>query len=114
MTEEVKTLEEQLRRPGARGEPVVLNDGNGWLIPALPCGRRGKAILKLLDELNEDSGLDKCFDVALAILQLNYPSLTREQMEEAEGGFGLLGLDHYKAMMDSLRGDLKGPPDQTS
>jgi len=114
MTEEAKTLEEQLRRPGARGKPVVLNDGREWLIPALPCGQRGKTILRLLDELNEDSGLDKCFDVALAILQLNYPSLTLAQMEAAEDGFGLLSLDHYKAMMDSLRGDLENPPDQTS
>jgi len=96
MTEEL-SLEQKLRKPGARGEPVLLADGHAWLVPTLSAAFRfesgcvvaappavGERLLANLDRLIALSPRDPeelltqgacaacCFETAYEALAVNY------------------------------------------
>jgi len=96
MSEEL-SLEQKLRRPGARGEPVTLADGCAWLVPTLTAEFRfesgriaasppavSETLLANLDRLIALSPRDPvelltqpdcaacCFEAAYEALAVNY------------------------------------------
>jgi len=63
-----------------------LGNGEEWTVPSMPLGPKGKEIAQMMDEMgNEDDGdvMDKFFTLMLKVVQVNYPTLTREQAEES-------------------------------
>jgi hypothetical protein len=78
-------------RPNARGKNLTLADGNAYIIPFMPMGRRAVPIAKMMDEIGKKSDESgprheeiwaQNFNLALGILRLNYPNMTEDEAEE--------------------------------
>lgn len=78
-------------RPNARGKELVLADGNKYIVPFMPVGRRAVPIAKMMDEIGKKSAEDgprheeiwaQNFNLLLAIMRLNYPNMTEDEADE--------------------------------
>ena len=84
-------MEKELRKAeNLRGTPVLLGNGETWTVPSLPFGKKGKVVATQYDALTKsdfgedvDKAIGAMIDAMVVHLQLNYPALTRENVEDA-------------------------------
>lgn len=98
------------------GTWILLADGHRYCVPALPLGKKGKALIAQLERIGniqasmlqgEDTIakaqelIDAVLDLATSLLKINYPNITKEQIEDE----CLITMQHVGPFLAAAKGE---------
>ena len=105
-------MEEELRKQEKlRGTPILLGNGEEWIISSLPLSDEGERIAQSLEDMaaKEDGGMKRKESIALyfsfmyALTVANYPALIEDDARKA----GLFQIDMVEEFVEAMTGTPK-------